>query len=84
MSYFHSLDLLNRSFNLDTLKRNPSPDSNDFFGDLCGEFRVSNVDSPLKDLFKSASQKRNVLYDENAEFDFTAGSLHSERLRNLG
>ena len=38
----------------------------------------------MKDLFKNASQKRNVFYDENAEFDFTAGSLHPERLKEFG
>ena len=32
----------------------------------------------------NASQKRNVLYDVNAEFDFTAGSLHPERLKEYG
>ena len=69
---------------MDDIKRTPSPDSNDFFGDLCGELQANNVDSPLKDLFKNASQKRNVLYDENAEFDFTAGFLRPERLKEFG
>ena len=72
------------NFDLGVLKRNPSPDSNDFLADLSREFKVNNVDSPLKDLFKNASQKRNVLYDINAEFDFTAGSLHPERLKDYG
>ena len=35
-------------------------------------------------MFKNASQKRNVFYDPNAEFDFTAGSLHPERLKEFG
>ena len=76
-----SFDMPN--FDLGILKRNPSPDSNDFFADLSSEFKV-NVDSPLKDLFKNASQKRNVLYDLNAQFDFTAGSLYPERLKEFG
>ena len=66
------------------LKRNPSPDSNDFLADLSREFKGNNVDSPLKDFFKNAPQKRNVLYDSNAAFDFTAGSLHPERLKKYG
>ena len=73
------------NFDLGILKRNLSPDSNDFFGDLSSEFKVSNVDSPLKDLFKNASQKHcYVLYDLSAEFDFTAGSSHPERLKEFG
>ena len=72
------------NFDLGILKRNPSPDSNDFFGDLYAEFKVNNVVSPLKDLFKNASQKRNVLYDLNAEFEFTAGSLRPEHLKEFG
>ena len=60
-----SSDLLN--FDLGILKRNLSPDSNNFLADLSREFKVNNVDSPLKDLFKNASQKRNVLYDVNAD-----------------
>ena len=71
-------------FDLDILKRNPCPDSNDFFGDLYAEFKVNNVVSPLKDLFKNASQKRNVMYDLNAELEFTAGSLRPERLKEFG
>ena len=38
----------------------------------------------MKDLFKNASQKRNVLCDVSAEFDFTAGYLHPERLKEYG
>ena len=72
------------NFDLGILKRNLSPDSNDFLADLSSEFKINNVDSPLKDLFKNASQKRNVLYDVNAEFDFTAGSLNPERLKEYG
>ena len=82
--YDDGLSSIMSNFNLDALKRNPSPDSNDFLGDLCGEFQVNNVDSPLKDVLKNASQKHNVLYDENAEFDFTAGFLHPERLKEFG
>ena len=82
--YEDGLSSIMSNFNLDALKRNPSPDSNDFFGDLCGEFQVNNVDSPLKDVLKNTSQKHNVLYDENAEFDFTAGFLHPERLKEFG
>ena len=50
-----SFDLPN--FDLGILKRNPSPDSNDFLADLSREFEVNHVVSPLKDLFKNASQK---------------------------
>ena len=83
-NYDDDLSSIMSNFNLDDIKRTPSPDSNDFFGDLSSERQVNNVDSPLKDLFKNASQKRNVLYDLNAEFDFTAGSLHPERLKEFG
>ena len=55
-----------------------------FFEDLSAEFRVNNVDSSLNDLFKNASQKRDVVDDENVEFDFTAGLLHSDRLKQFG
>ena len=61
-----SFDLPN--FDLGMLKRNPSPDSNDFLADLSRELEVNNVVSPLKDLFQNASQKRNVLYDVNPIF----------------
>ena len=79
-NYGDDLSFIMSNFNVDDLKRTPSPDSNDFFGDLSSEFKVNNVVSPLKDLLKNASQKRNVFCDENAEFDFTAASLHPERL----
>ena len=72
------------NLNLDDLRRTPSPDSNDFFGDLCGELQVNNIDSPLKNLFKNASQKRNVFYDENTEFDLTAGFLRPEHFKKFG
>ena len=67
-SCYNDLSSITPDFDLGILKRNPSPDSNDFFGDLYAEFKVNNVVSPLKDLFKNASQKCNVLYDLNAEF----------------
>ena len=72
------------NFDLGIPKRNPSPNSNDFLAELYKEFKVNNVDSPLKDLFKNASQKRNILYDVSAEFDFTVGPLRPERLKEYG
>ena len=83
-NYDDELSFVMPNFDLGILKRNPSPDSNDFLGDLSNEFKVNNVDSPLKDLFKNASQERNVLFDLNASFDFTAGTLHPERLKEFG
>ena len=38
------------NFDLGILKRNPSLDSNDFFGDLSSEFEVKSVQSALSDL----------------------------------
>ena len=60
-SCYNDLSSFMPDFDFGFLKRNPSPNSNDFFGDLYTEFKIYNVVSPLKDLFKNASQKRNVM-----------------------
>ena len=45
-NYDDELSFVMPNFDLGILKRNPSPDSNDFFGDLSSELKVNNVDSP--------------------------------------
>ena len=47
-NYDNELSSIMSNFNLDTLKRKHSLDSNDFFGDLHGEFQMNNVGSPLR------------------------------------
>ena len=56
-SCYNDFSSFTPDFDLGILKRNPSPDSNDFFGDLYAELKLNNVVSPMKDLFKNASQK---------------------------
>ena len=53
--YDDEMNSIMSDYNFDSFRRNLSPNSNDFLRDLCGEFKVNNVDSPLKDLFKNAS-----------------------------
>ena len=45
---------------------------------------VSYSDQALLDLFGSTTQKNDVIYQENCQFDFTAGHLIPERLQEFG
>ena len=52
--------------------------------DLGCELHLNNSDQFLLDLFASASQENDVIYDENCLFDFTAGHILPERLEEFG
>ena len=41
------------------------------------------TDQALLDLFGTASQKNDVVYQENCQFDFTAGHLFLSVYKNL-
>ena len=78
------MDMLIQDLDPEKFKINPSPSSGDFLEDLCHELKFSDSDQPLLDLFGSASQKNDVVYQENSQFDFTAGHLFPERLQEFG
>ena len=78
------MDMLIQDLDPQKFKINPSPSSGDFLEDLCHELEFSDSDQPLLDLFGSASQKNDVVYQENCQFDFTAGHLFPERLQEFG
>ena len=63
---------------------NPSPRSGDFVDELSQELKNSDSDQDLLDLFGSASQKNDIVYQENCQFDFTAGHLIPECLQEYG
>ena len=65
-------------------RSNPSPSSGDFLEDLGQELHLNDSDQSLLDLFASASQKNDVIYDENCLFYFTAGHILLERLEEFG
>ena len=65
-------------------KINKSPSSGDLLEELSHELQFSDSDQALPDLFGSASQKNDVIYQENWQFDFTAGGLIPERLQEFG
>ena len=52
--------------------------------DLSHEFQFSDSDQSLLDLFGSALQKDDLIYQENCQFDFTAGHLIPEHLQEFG
>ena len=52
--------------------------------DLGQELHLNDSDQSLLDLFASASQKNDVIYDENCLFYFTAGHILPERLEEFG
>ena len=78
------MDMLMQDLDPQKLKINPSPGSGDFLEELSHEFKFSDSDQALLDLFGSASQKNDVVYQENCQFDFTAGHLFPERLKEFG
>ena len=78
------MDMLIQDLDPQKFKINPSPISGDFLEDLCHELEFSDSDQALLDLFGSASQKNDVVYQENCQFDFTAGHLFPERLQEFG
>ena len=78
------MDMLMQDLDPQKFKIDPSPGSRDFLEDLSHELNFSDSDQALLDLFGSASQKNDVVYQENCQFDFTAGHLFPERLQEFG
>ena len=78
------MDMLMQDFDHQKFKINLFPSSGDFPEDLSHELKFSDSDQALLDLFDSASQKNDVIYQEDCQFDFTAGHLFSERLQEFG
>ena len=81
--YDDEMDILMQHLDSQKLRINPSPNSGDFLGDLSHELQFADSDQSLLDLFGSASQKNDVIYQENCQFDFTAGHLIPERLKEF-
>ena len=82
--YDDEMDILMQHLDSQKLRINPSPNSGDFMEDLSHELQFADSDQSLLDLFGSASQKNDVIYQENCQFDFTAGHLIPERLKEFG
>ena len=82
--YDDEMDILMQHLDSQKLQINPSPNSFDFMEDLSHELQFADSDQSLLDLFGSASQKNDVIYQENCQFDFTAGHLIAERLKEFG
>ena len=78
------MDILIQDLDSQKLRVNPSPRSGDFLDDLSQELKYSDSDQDLLDLFGSASQKNDIIYQENCQSHFTAGHLIPERLREYG
>ena len=78
------MDVLIQDLDSQKLRVNPSPRSGDFLDDLSQELKYSDSDQDLLDLFGSASQKNDIIYQENCQSDFTAGHLIPERLLEYG
>ena len=78
------IDMLMQDLDPQKFKINPSPGSGDFLEELSHELKFSDSDQALLDLFGSASQKNDVVYQENCQFDFTAGHLFPECLQEFG
>ena len=60
-----------------------SPRSGDILDELSQGLKFSDFDQALLDLFGSTSQKNDIVYQKNFQFDFTAGHLIPERFRTL-
>ena len=73
-----------RNLDSQNFRINPSPSTGDFFEDLGNKLHLNDSDQSLLDLFASASQKNDVIYDENCLFGFTAGYILPERLEKFG
>ena len=78
------MDMLMQNLDFHKLRINPSPRSGDFLEELSHELQFSDSDQALLDLFGSASQKNDVIYQENCQFDFTLGHLIPECLQEFG
>ena len=78
------MDMLMQDLDPQKFKINPSPGSGDFLEELSHELKFGDSHQALLDLFGSASQKNDVVYQENCQFDFTAGHLFPERLQEFG
>ena len=78
------MDMLMQDLDPQKFKINRSQGSGDFLEDLSHELKFSDSDQALLDLFGSASQKNDVVYQEDCQFDFTAGHLFPEHLQEFG
>ena len=78
------MDILTQNLDSQKLRINPPPRSGDFLADLSHQLQFSDSDQSLLDLFGSASQKNDVIYQENCQFDFTACHPIPERLQEFG
>ena len=78
------MDTLMQNLDSQNFRINPYLSSGDFLEDLGNELHLNDSDQSLLDLFASASQKNDVIYDENCLFDFTAGHILPERLEEFG
>ena len=78
------MDILMQHLDSQKLRINPSPNSGDFLEDQSHELQFADSDQSLLDLFGSTSQKNDVIYQENCQFDFTAGHLIPEHLNEFG
>ena len=81
---FDELDTLMQDLNSKNFRINPSPTSGDFLEDLGHKLHLNGSDQSLLDLFASASQNNDVIYDETCLFGFTAGHILPERLEEFG
>ena len=82
--YDDEMDILMQHLDSQKLRINPSPNSGDVLEDLSHELQFADSDQSLLDLFGSASQKNDVIYQENCQFDLTAGHLIPEHLKEFG
>ena len=79
--YDDEMDILMQYLDFQKLQINQS---GDFLEDLSHGLQFAGSDPSLLDLFGSASQKNDLIYQEDCQFDFTAGHLIPEHLKELG
>ena len=75
------MDILMQDLDNQKLRINLTPKSAD---ELSQELKFSGSDQALLDLFGYTSQKNDVIYQENCQFDFNAAHLIPERLQEFG
>ena len=78
------MDMLMQNLDSNKLRINLSPTSGNFLDELSNELQSSDLDQSLLDLFGTASQKNDLIYQKNCKFDFTAGHLISEHSQEFG
>ena len=52
--------------------------------ELSNELQSNDSDQSLLDLFGTATQENDIIYQEDCKFDFTAGHLIPERFEEFG